>query len=140
MAEQLPNSIQLEIVTPERQFYCGEVDAVTVPGINGYMGILPGHAPLLSELKIGVITVRTGTEEERFFCSWGFVEVLSDQVSVLAEQVEATSEIDSEEANSDKNRADSQLKSKDPDTDFTAALELWEKSVARLEVSAAEKK
>ena len=140
MAEQLPSLIQLEIVTPEKQFYCGEVDAVTVPGINGYMGILPGHAPLLSELKIGVITVRTGTNEERFFCSWGFVEVLSDQVSVLAEQVEATSEIDFEKATSDKDQADGLLKSKDSDTDFAAALELWEKSVARLEVSAAEKK
>jgi F-type H+-transporting ATPase subunit epsilon len=140
MAEQLPSLIQLEIVTPEKQFYCGEVDAVTVPGINGYMGILPGHAPLLSELKIGVITVRTGTHEERFFCSWGFVEVLSDQVSVLAEQVEATSEIDFEKATSDKDKADGLLQSKDSDTDFGAALELWEKSVARLEVSAAEKK
>ncbi len=140
MAEKLPNSIQLEIVTPEKQFYCGEVDAVTVPGINGYMGILPGHAPLLSELKIGVITVRKGNDEERFFCSWGFAEILSDQVSVLAEQVEAASEIDHEEASSDKEKADSLLKSKDPDSDFPAALELWEKSVARLEVSAAEKK
>ncbi|HUV13967.1 MAG TPA: ATP synthase F1 subunit epsilon [Acidobacteriota bacterium] len=139
MAEKLSNSIQLEIVTPERQFFCGEVDAVTVPGINGYMGILPGHAPLLSELKIGVITARKGKDEERFFCSWGFVEVLSDQVSVLAEQVEAASEIDRDEASSDKEKADGLLKSKDPDSDFVAALELWEKSVARLEVSAAEK-
>jgi F-type H+-transporting ATPase subunit epsilon len=139
MAEKLSNSIQLEIVTPERQFFCGEVDAVTVPGINGYMGILPGHAPLLSELKIGVISARKGNAEERFFCSWGFVEVLSDQVSVLAEQVEAASEIDRDEASSDKEKADGLLKSKDPDSDFAAALELWEKSVARLEVSAAGK-
>lgn len=140
MAERLAESIQLEIVTPEKQFFYGEVDAVTVPGINGYMGILPGHAALLSELKIGIITVRRGSFEQRFFCSWGFVEVLADQVSVLAEQVEGASEIDREKARADKERADLLMKSKDPGIDFIAALELWEKSVARLEAATQETK
>jgi F-type H+-transporting ATPase subunit epsilon len=134
MAEKLPESIQLEIVTPDNQFYCGEVDAVTVPGINGYLGILPGHAPLLSELKIGVITVRAGATEERFFCGWGFVEVLGDQVSVLAEEVQAVSDIDRDRATSDKTEAEEQLKGKDLESDFREALEKWEKAVARLEV------
>ena len=56
MADRIPTKINLEIVTPERQFFYGEVEVVYIPGREGYMGILPGHAPLLSELKTGVIS------------------------------------------------------------------------------------
>jgi F-type H+-transporting ATPase subunit epsilon len=79
MPEELPKSIRLEIVTPDRFFFHGEVESVTVPALAGYLGILPGHAPLISELRIGIISYRTiGKEEVRLFCSWGFVEVLPD--------------------------------------------------------------
>ena len=133
MAEKLPETINLEIVTPERQWYCGEVDEVCVPGKEGYLGILPGHAPLLSELKIGVISYSTGGEEHRLYCGWGFAEVLSGQVSILAENAELPDEIDVDKAKEDRERADALLKSKSSDTDFEEALELWESAIARLQ-------
>ena len=132
MVEQLPEKISLEIVTPERQLFCGKVDVVYIPGKEGYMGILPGHAPLLSELKLGVISYRADGEEYRLFCGWGFAEVLPDQVSVLAEKAELSDEIDVEQAQQDRERADSLLQSKSVETDFQSALELWESAVARL--------
>jgi F-type H+-transporting ATPase subunit epsilon len=135
MAEKLPSQISVEIVTPERQYFCGEVDAVTVPGREGYMGILPGHAPLLSELKIGVITIRRNGREEHFFCSWGFVEVLTDRVSILAEAAEKPEEIDPTQVRADKEEAEGLLRSRDNETDFQEALERWEKAVARLQIT-----
>lgn len=134
MADRIPDKINLEIVTPESQFFCGQVDAVTVPGINGYLGILPGHAPLLSELKNGVITVREGTTDTCFFCGWGFVEVLPDRVSILAEEAQTAQSIDAEGARKDRERAESLLRSKTESAEVREALDLWEKSVSRLEV------
>ena len=133
MAEKLPDKINLEIVTPERQLFCGEVDIVYVPGKAGYMGILPGHAPLLSELKVGVLSYKAAEKEYRLFCGWGFAEVLSDRVSILAERAELPEEIDAEQAREDRERADGLLKSTSTSTDFKSALELWESAVARLE-------
>ncbi|HLV02333.1 MAG TPA: F0F1 ATP synthase subunit epsilon [Acidobacteriota bacterium] len=133
MAER-PNKLQLEIVTPRELLFAGEVDWVSVPGIEGYLGILPGHAPLLSELKIGVISYRFEGKEHRIFCSWGFVEVLADRVSILAESAERPEQIDRNRAQADKEKAENLLRSRSADTDFKQALELWEASVARLEV------
>jgi len=64
--------MELEIVTPEQLLFSGEVDEVVVPGSEGYLGILPGHAPLLSELQIGVISYRRESQEYKVFCGWGF--------------------------------------------------------------------
>lgn len=135
MAEQLPPKIKLEIVTPDRLYFAGEVDEVSVPGIEGYMGILPGHAPLLSELKIGVITFRVGSETTRIVCNWGFVEVLSDQVSILAEKALTAKEVNIEQARSELQTAEAMLRSKSPDADFEKALHDWERATAELEVA-----
>jgi F-type H+-transporting ATPase subunit epsilon len=132
---ELPNKIQLEIVTPDRLLFVGEVDAVTVPGAEGYLGILPGHAPLLSELRIGVISFRRGMRESRLFCGWGFVEVLSDQVSVLAESAQAPEDIDVDKARADKEEAERLLRSKSPDTDYAGAMTRLEAATTRLEVA-----
>lgn len=134
MAE-MPKGLQLEIVTPGELLFAGEVDWVSVPGVEGYMGILPGHAPLLSELKIGVISYHHDGKEHRIFCSWGFVEVLSDGVSVLAESAEKPQQIDRDRARADKEKAEELLRSRSPETDFREALQLWETSVARLEAA-----
>ena len=85
MSANLPTSIDLEIVTPEEHLYGGSVDEVTVPSLDGALGILPGHAPMLSELGIGVISFKTQGRETHLYCSYGFVEVLGSRVSVLAE-------------------------------------------------------
>src|SRR2546423_922374 len=90
MADQL----QLEVVTPERRLLSESVNAVTVPGRNGEMQILPGHAALISELKTGVLTYNQGGTNVQLHVSGGFIEVNDDRVSVLSEIAERPDEID----------------------------------------------
>lgn len=131
----IPSALKLEIVTPHRLVFAGEVEVVTVPGAEGALGILPGHAALLSELKIGVISYRQGGSETRLYCGWGFVEVLSDQVSVLAEEIEFKNEINVPEAEQERLRAMELLKSKDPHTNYVEAVHMLAAAVTRLEVA-----
>jgi F-type H+-transporting ATPase subunit epsilon len=119
----LPEKIHLEIVTPDRALFSGAVDSVTVPSTTGYLGILPGHAPLLAELGIGEISYRMGDQTEFLFCSWGFVEVLPDRVVLLAQTAEMASDIDLKRAEEAKSRAEKLLASRDPGIDF-AQVEL----------------
>ena len=131
----LPEKLKLEIVSPERLLYSDEVDEVTVPGVRGYLGILPGHAPLIAELKVGEISFRQGEKRGHLFCSWGFVEVLPDRVSVLAEVAERPEDIDVSRAQAARDRAEKRLRSKDPHVDFDRARIALERSVARLQVA-----
>ncbi len=98
----------LEIVTPERQAYSDEVDAVFCPGVEGEFGVLPHHAPMLSMLGVGELRIRKGGEEEFFAIAGGFVQVRPDKVVVMAELADLSSEIDleaAEEARYDAERA-----------------------------------
>jgi F-type H+-transporting ATPase subunit epsilon len=128
----LPEHIHLEIVTPEKQLFSGEVDSVTVPSTKGYLGILPGHAPLLAELGIGEISYKMGEQTEYLFCSWGFVEVLPERVVILAQEAEAVSDIDIKRAEEAKSRAEKRLSSKDPNTDFSRAQLALLRAISRL--------
>ena len=128
----LPEKIRLVVVTPERQLFNGLVDEVTVPSSQGYLGILPGHAPLLAELGIGNISYRSGARSEILFCSWGFVEVLPDRVVLLAQTAEAASEIDLNRAEQAKTRAEKRLASKDPNLDFARAELAVLRAISRL--------
>jgi len=131
----LPEKIQLEVVTPEKSLFSGTVDNVTVPSTRGYLGILPGHAPLLAELGIGNISYKIGTREELISCSWGFVEVLPERVVVLAQTAEAASDIDMNRAEQAKSRAERRLGSKDPTLDFTRAQLAMLRAVSRLDAA-----
>jgi len=128
----LPEKIHLEIVTPEKQLFSGAVDAVTVPSTTGYLGILPGHAPLLAELGIGEISYSVGEQADYLFCSWGFVEVLPDRVVLLAQTAELASDIDVKRAEESKSRAEKILSSKDPDMDFHRAELALLRAISRL--------
>lgn len=130
----LPEALQLEIVAPDRLVFSGEVGEVTIPGAEGYLGILPGHAPLLSELKTGVISYPEGEDRVQLFCSSGFAEVLPDRVIVLAEQVASPEEIDASQARADKEKAQEMLRSRDPGTDYQAALILLDQASTRLQL------
>ena len=88
----------LEIVTPERLAYSEEVDSVQVPGIEGELGILPHHAPLVSLLGVGELRIRKGGQEELFAVAGGFLQVRPDKVVVMAETADLASEIDLEKA------------------------------------------
>jgi F-type H+-transporting ATPase subunit epsilon len=131
----LPEHLHLEIVTPERQLFSGPVDEVTVPSSQGYLGILPGHAPLLAELGIGDIRYKIGDRAEYVFCSWGFLEVLQERVVVLAQTAEPASEIDLNRAEQAKSRAEKRLASKDPTLDFARAELALLKAISRVEAA-----
>lgn len=128
----LPEKIDLEIVTPERQLFSGAVDFVTVPSTTGCLGILPGHAPLLAELGIGEISYKIGDRTEFLFCSWGFVEVLPDRVVLLAQEAEKASDIDIKRVEEAKSRAERLLASRDPGIDFAKAELALLRAISRL--------
>jgi len=128
----LPEKINPEIVTPEKHLFSGQVDSVTVPSKTGYLGILPGHAPLLAELGVGEISFSAGGQTDYVFCSWGFLEVLPDRVVLLAQTAELASDIDTKRAEEAKTRAEKLLSTRDPDVDFHRAELALLRAVARL--------
>jgi len=103
--------IQLDIVTPERLAFSEEVDAVTLPGSEGELGILPHHAPLVSTLGAGELRIRKGATEESFAIFGGFLQVLPTKVVVLAETADMASEIDVEKAQEARREAEKALES-----------------------------
>src|SRR5215468_8723260 len=127
--------IDLTIVTPERSVVREQVDELQIPGAEGYLGILPGHAPLFSELKVGEVGYRKG--ETWFFLSvaWGFVEVQSNQVRILAETAERAQEIDVDRANRAKQRAEELISRGGEDVDYGKALVALERALIRIQVS-----
>jgi F-type H+-transporting ATPase subunit epsilon len=106
----MADNIQLEIVTPERLVVKDTVDDVQVPGVSGYVGILPGHAPLITELGVGEIAYHSGGSTNRLSVAWGFAEVLPDKVTILAETAEKAEEIDVPRAEAAKARAEEELR------------------------------
>ncbi|MFQ6081889.1 MAG: F0F1 ATP synthase subunit epsilon [Candidatus Aminicenantia bacterium] len=107
---QLPDKINLEVITPERLLVKEEVDEVVVPGSLGYLGILPGHRPFLSTLGLGELIYRQGQERHYLSVFGGYVEVLADRVLVLADIGEKAKEIDRERAIEAQKRAEEDLK------------------------------
>ena len=103
--------LHLEIVTPERLAYSDDVDMVLVPGIEGELGILPNHTPLVSLLGMGELKVRKGTDEESFAIVGGFLQVGPDKVVVMAETADMASEIDLEKAQEARREAERALES-----------------------------
>jgi len=101
--------LQLDIVTPEKLAYSDEVDAVTLPGSEGELGVLPHHAPLISTLGAGELRLRKGGAEESFAIVGGFLQVLPDKVVVMAETADMASEIDVERAQEARRQAEQAL-------------------------------
>ncbi|HEY0005450.1 MAG TPA: F0F1 ATP synthase subunit epsilon [Pyrinomonadaceae bacterium] len=132
MAEQL----QLEVVTPERRVFSESVDEVYVPGLNGEMGILPGHTPLISQLQTGILSYTQNGTTRRMHVSGGFVEVNQDKVSVLAEIAEWPEEIDAARARIARERAEKTLSAfTGTEEDFEVARAKLERSVTRLQLA-----
>src|SRR4029453_304133 len=99
----------LEIVTPERLAFSGEVDSVQLPGVGGELGVLPHHAPLVSLLGVGELRIRKGGSEETFAVAGGFLQVRPDKVVVMAETADMASEIDLEKAQEARREAERAL-------------------------------
>jgi len=131
-----PKHLQLVFVTPERAIAHDEVDEVELPLADGYAGILPGHAPLLSTLQIGEMWYRKGNEKTHAFVEGGFVEVLGDRVSILAQVAEKVEDIDVARAEAAKHRAEEQLtKPSVVEIDAERARIALIRAIARLQVS-----
>ena len=99
-------ALQLDVITPERRLLSEQADAVTVPGLGGELGILPGHTPLISALKTGVLSYTQGQATRRLLVSGGFVEVNNDRVSVLADLAEFPEEVDAARARAEREEAE----------------------------------
>ena len=131
----MADTFQLEIVTPEKKVVDTAATEVQIPGKNGYLGILPGHAPLITELAVGEITFHAGADEQRLAVAWGFAEVLPNKVTILAETAEHPSEIDVERARKAKDRAEERLTRGDTAVDVDRSLNALHKAETRLEVA-----
>jgi F-type H+-transporting ATPase subunit epsilon len=130
----MPDTFQLEIVTPEKLVVKDTAEEMQIPGKNGYLGILPGHAPLITELAVGAISYRSGSHAHYLSVAWGFAEVLPDKVTILAEKAERAEEIEVPRAEEAKKRAEERLKSSNPETDFERAQSSLQRAETRLEV------
>jgi F-type H+-transporting ATPase subunit epsilon len=128
--------LTLEIVTPDRALVRESVDEVQVPAADGYMGILPGHTPLLATLQVGQLTYRIGQQTTGMHVAFGFVEVLPDRVTVLAQVAERAEDIDIERAEAAKRRAEERLAqaTQGQGIDFERARVAMMKSLIRLQV------
>ncbi|WP_258358834.1 F0F1 ATP synthase subunit epsilon [Moorella sulfitireducens (nom. illeg.)] len=128
--------LQLEVITPERVTLKTEVEDVIAPGILGYLGILPGHAPLITPLKAGVVTYRRQDDgKERLAVSGGFLEAGPEHVVILADTAEKASEIDVERARQAKERAEKRLRERPPGLDVARAEAALQRAIARLKAA-----
>jgi len=134
MAESV-ETFELEIVTPEKQVVKDRASEVQIPGSHGYLGILPGHAPLITELGIGEITyVHQGVSTQLCVC-WGFAEVLPDKVTILAEAAERAEDIDVARAQAARLRAQEHLKDAEDATQFEEGFAALSRAEARLAIA-----
>ena len=130
----MAETIKLEIVTPERLLVSDQATELQIPGTSGYLGVLPGHAPLITELRSGEFSYRRPDGSiQRLAIHWGFAEVLPDKVTVLAERAEKATDIDVEVAKRQRQMAEEQLKN--PEANQEEALRLIERAKTRLEVA-----
>lgn len=136
MAETLPTKLHLTVVTRDRKLIDVEVDEVVLPAVNGQMGVLPGHTPLLAMLGIGELMYRVGSNQRRMVLTWGFAEVLPDRVIVLAEGATPSEEIDRAQAERDRAESEKELMSiASHDPGFVILQARLEESVVKIQLS-----
>jgi F-type H+-transporting ATPase subunit epsilon len=128
-------TIRLEIITAERVIYSDDVNAVIAPGIEGVLGILPHHAPLMTILQPGELIIRKGQEETILCVTGGFLEVRPDKVIILADASEYCEEIDIERAEAAKKRAEERLKTSPEGLDHARAEAALRRSIIRIKVA-----
>ena len=135
MASDIPNKLQLQVVSAERSLVNEIVDEVEVPGSEGYFGVLPGHTPLLALLGTGELWYRQGTQVHYLAICGGFADVQPGGVTILAQIAERADEIDIARAEAAKRRAEERLASDHPDLDYERARIALMKSIIRLQVA-----
>jgi F-type H+-transporting ATPase subunit epsilon len=128
------SKLKLEIVTPYGLILSEDVDEVTCTGSEGDFGVLPGHVPFFTTLKIGMITYKKGNATKYVFVNWGYAEVSSERVMILADSAEKSEDIDVERAKAAMKRAEDRLK-KIEEFDFARSTASLERSVMRAQIA-----
>jgi F-type H+-transporting ATPase subunit epsilon len=128
-------TLRLEIITAECQVFSDDVNTVVAPGVEGELGILPHHAPLITMLKPGEVLIRKDSEETYMSVSGGFLEVRPDKILILADACERAEEIDIERAEAAKRRAEERLKTRTPEVDVAQVQAALLRSLVRLKVA-----
>jgi F-type H+-transporting ATPase subunit epsilon len=131
----LPAHLQLQIVSADRSLVNETVDEVQIPGAKGYLGVLPGHTPLLTTLDVGQLWYRQGAEKHYLSIAFGFAEIQPDRVTILAQVAERADEIDPARAELARKRAEDRLTKPALDMDFERARIALLKSLIRLQVA-----
>ncbi len=131
----MAETLNLQIVTPDKRLVDEDVEQVQMPGRNGYLGILPQHAPLITELGPGELSYTQSGKTSYLAVSWGFAEVLPDKVTILADAAERPEDIDVKRAQEAKTRAEEALRKQDPELDYDATLLAQRRAEVRLEVA-----
>lgn len=132
----LPEIIELEVVTPARHVLSAQVESLEMPGKEGYLGILPGHAPLITELGVGVLTYHKGSEAHYLTIIHGYAEVLPDRVIVLSEASERADEIDVARARAAQGRAQAELaRAGSQEVDWQAASAALQRALMRVQTA-----
>lgn len=133
----MADTFQLEVVTPEREVVREAVSEAQIPVLGGYIGVLPGHTPLLAEMGIGELSYHVGNRVVSCTAMGGFVEVLGDRVIVLADSAERADEIDAARAEAARDRAQKRMATtNDPNVDWKRAEESLKRAQVRLQVAA----
>ena len=125
----------MELVSPDRSVVHDEVDEIQIPGAQGYLGVLPGHTPLLTTLQVGELWFRQGEEKVFVSVAFGFAEILPDRVTILAQLAERAEEIDIARAEAAQARARERLSAPTAEIDFERARIALMKSLIRLQVA-----
>lgn len=131
----MADTLELQIVTPDKLLVKEPADEVVIPGKAGEIGVLPGHAPLITELTIGEIAYKHGGTTEHLSVAWGFAEVLPDKVTILAQTAERAQDINVKRAEEAKTRAEAALNNPTPDLDYEATLSAIKRAEVRLKVA-----
>ncbi len=126
--------MQLEIITAERRVYSDEVDAVVAPGLEGQLGILPHHAPLMTALQPGELIIRKDGSEQFLVVTGGFMEVLGDKVTILADAAEQSDEIDEQRAQAAMESAQERVRNRESDLELEGALRSLRRAEVRVNV------
>ena len=134
----IPSHLQLQIVSADRLLVNEQVDEVQIPGSQGYLGVLPGHTPLLATLQVGELWYRQGPGEgakHYLSIAFGFVEIQPDRVTILAQIAEPAAQIDAARAEAARQRAEERLSKPTSDVDFERARIALVKALVRLQVA-----
>jgi F-type H+-transporting ATPase subunit epsilon len=131
----MAETIELEIVTPERLVVKDRAESIQIPGRNGYLGVLPGHAPLITELAVGEIVYANAGVSTRLSVAWGFAEVLPDKVTIIAETAELAGDIDVPRAEAARDRAQQHIQQAGDVAAYEEAANALARAEARLSVA-----